>query len=420
MIALLLLACSMAGKWGEDTAVPGTEPDVDGDTDTEGAVVGVVISELMTNPDAVEDDLGEWFEVTNTGGTSVTLDGLEVRDDDDDGFTVSTLTLAPGAFAVFGASADTAVNGGAAVDHAYDVGIFKLGNDGGRVALLLAGAELDAVLYDATFPGEKGQSLTLSAAALDPASNDDAGAWCAGTTAYGAGDRGTPGATNDACEGGDTDTDTDIDGDGDGDGFGDDDCDPEDPDAYPGAPEVENGTDDDCDGHVDERAPNEGDLVLTEIMKDPDPTPDETGEWFELTNVADVAIELDGLTVTDEGGTGFVLATNDVLDPGAVYVLAVSADTALNDGVTPDYVYSVADLRLGNGDEQLVLSFAGETIDQVAYDEDFPDEAGKSLSLDPSAFTAADNDDAEEWCEGDGDYGTEGNQGTPGEWNDEC
>jgi hypothetical protein len=160
--------------------------------------------------------------------------------------------------------------------------------------------------------------------------------------------------------------------------------------------------------------------MIAEIMKDPDPTPDETGEWFEIVNVSDAPLELDGLVVTDEGGTGFTVVTNDVLAPGAVYLFAVSDDPALNDGLVPDYAYDAADLRIGNGTDTLVLTYEDITVDTVAFDGDFPDEAGKSLSLDPDKVDADDNDDPDNWCEGDGDYGADGNQGTPGELNDEC
>lgn len=428
MIALLLLGCSMADKWDEDTSSPPYGDDsARGDTDTEApAPSDLVLTELMTNADAVSDDLGEWIEVTNVGATALVLDGLEVLDEDDDGFTVPSLTLAPGARAVFGASADTALNGGVTVSLAYDVALFKLGNDGGRVSLVLAGTLLDAVTYDAAFPAAEGRSLSLSPDSLSAVDNEDASAWCLGTTVFGAGDRGTPGAPNDVCSD-DTDTpgdtdDTDVvDPDTDGDGYIEDDCDPDDADVHPGADEdVNNGTDDDCDGWTDERPPEDEELVIAEIMKDPDPTPDETGEWFEIVNVSDAPLALDGIGFTDEGGTGFTVVTDDVLAPGAVYLFAVSDDPAANDGLAPDYVYDSADLRLGNGTDTLVLTYEDVTVDTVAYDGDFPDEAGKSLSLDPDHLDADDNDAPDNWCDGDGDYGADGNQGTPGALNDEC
>ena len=43
--------------------------------------------------------------------------------------------------------------------------------------------------------------LTLPPYAVDGAANDAATAWCAAATAYGTGDRGTPGAPNPPCAG---------------------------------------------------------------------------------------------------------------------------------------------------------------------------------------------------------------------------
>ena len=458
MSFFLLFACSMlvnnpserkdtAGDTGDTGAIDGdtdtedtesdadtdadTDADADTDTDTDtdtnsGAETpspgDLVISEIMKNPDLVDDDFGEWFEVTNQTGAALRLDGLEVLDNDDDGFVVDTLTLPARGRVVFGASTDTALNGGAPVDFGYDAEVFKLGNDDGRITLRLAGVDLDVVSYDGTFPDEKGRSLTL--ATLDAAENDAAAAWCSATSPYGDGDLGTPGAENDTCDGGDDtgiDTGGDEDIDTDGDGTLDvDDCEPTNAAAYPGATERENRIDDDCDGNVDERAPTAGDLLVTEIMKNPDPTSDDYGEWFEVTNVSGDLLELDGLTVTDAGGTGITLSTPDVLTPATPYVLAVSADTSLNGGFTPDYTYAVADLRLANSDDEVVLSLGGAVIDEVAYDSTFPDDSGKTLSLDPRGYTATLNDDADQWCNGDGTYGTDGNQGTPGGINDLC
>jgi hypothetical protein len=416
MLVWLFLACSMAGKWEADTSEPGPETSDDSgpDDESEGPTAGeLVITELMKNPDLVEDDLGEWFEVTNVGDRSLSLAGLAVEDDDGDGFTVNAWTLDSGARVVFGASTDTSVNGGAPVDFAYDVEVFKLGNDDGAVVLRLGDAVIDVVAYDATFPDEAGCALSLDPGAYDVDDNDPAAAWCSAATPYGLGDRGTPGALNDACAGGPVDTD----GDGVEDGS---DCDPDDPLVYPGASEGTDGVDDDCDGWVDERPPEPGDLVITEIMKDPDPTDDETGEWFEILNVADEPIVLDGLTVTDAGGTGFTVLSDTILGAGDLYVFGVSADTAVNGGYSPDRVYDVADLRLANGADELSLSYGGMVIDGVAYDGDFPDDSGKSLSLDPEEATADDNDDPSAWCEGDGEYGSDGNEGTPGELNGAC
>ncbi|NUQ51999.1 MAG: hypothetical protein HUU19_04800, partial [Phycisphaerales bacterium] len=52
---------------------------------------------------------------------------------------------------------------------------------------------------------------------------------------------------------------TPVDADGDGASLCDGDCDDGDPGVYPGAPEVCNGVDDDCDGEVDEEADGDGD-----------------------------------------------------------------------------------------------------------------------------------------------------------------
>ncbi len=410
----LTLACSMAGKWDSPA---GGDPTLDTAEGDSGGVLGpaLLITELMKDPDAVDDDLGEWFEVTNVGAGSASLATLEVQDDEGDGFVVEAWTLAPGATVVFGASADTELNGGAPVDIAYDVDRFKLGNDGGTITLRLGGMVIDAVVYDGSFPDEKGAAISLSPVVLTPEDNDVATAWCAASTPFGGGDRGTPGAANDTCDGDPPDLDHDDDGIADAD-----DCAPEDADVHPGASEVDNGVDDNCDGHLDERPPERGELIVTEMLNDPDPTDDDVGEWFEVLNVGDVALMLDGLAVTDAGGTGFTVLSTTILDPAEIWVLGVSADEAVNGGYRPDYLYASEDLRLHNEEDELTLSLNGVLIDTVSYDLDFPHEKGKSQSLDPGARSASSNDDPDNWCEGDGEYGTDGNQGTPGEPNPAC
>ena len=118
MIQLLsLLACSMAGQWDKS----GTEPVAD-DTatdsmdDTSSADATLVISELMKDPDAVSDDFGEWFEITNVG-PDMDLNGLMVQDADGNGFVVNgALAMPSGSALLFAVSADPAVNGGLTPD----------------------------------------------------------------------------------------------------------------------------------------------------------------------------------------------------------------------------------------------------------------------------------------------------------------
>ena len=71
------------------------------------AIGELVITEIMQNPTTTPDADGEWFELTNTSAAAVDLDGLILRDDGADNFTVSgTLIVAPGGFVVFATNGD--------------------------------------------------------------------------------------------------------------------------------------------------------------------------------------------------------------------------------------------------------------------------------------------------------------------------
>ena len=85
----------------------------------------LVINEALQNPCgeyttgcSVDDTAGEWFELYNATSMDVDLNGLMVTDDGSNAFTVSTSLIIP-AMAVFGINADSATNGGVAVDTSY-------------------------------------------------------------------------------------------------------------------------------------------------------------------------------------------------------------------------------------------------------------------------------------------------------------
>lgn len=74
-------------------------------TVTELTPNNLVITEYMANPIGIADTEGEYIELFNTTNDSINLDGLIVRDQGSNAFTVSTLLIAPHSFAVL-ANAD--------------------------------------------------------------------------------------------------------------------------------------------------------------------------------------------------------------------------------------------------------------------------------------------------------------------------
>jgi len=165
----------------------------------EGALV---VSELMLDPEAVFDDLGEWLEIYNPGEQQVDLRGLEVGDDDGDYFVITEhLQLDPGAWAVLVANADGHTNGGVTGHWEYPYASFALADGEDEVVLAYGDMIFDRVAWSdgVTFSELSGAAAALDPNHLDADSNDDGDYWCAASTPYGDGDLGTPGSANDAC-----------------------------------------------------------------------------------------------------------------------------------------------------------------------------------------------------------------------------
>ena len=210
----------------------------------------------------------------------------------------------------------------------------------------------------------------------------------------------------------------------DGDGYldaacGGDDCDDDDIDINPGADEARDAVDQDCDGYYDEGLLVEGDLLVTEIMKDPSAVADEFGEWFEIFNTTGIDINLIGGTIYDLDGALFTVESDLWIPAGGYAVLNRNGDDALNGGVTTDYEYG--EWFLANNTDEIELEHFGAVLDTVVYaDADgWPDTSGESMSLDIDAYDAALNDDAASWCGGQDIFG-QGDLGTPGDVNPDC
>ncbi len=167
-------------------------------------------------------------------------------------------------------------------------------------------------------------------------------------------------------------------------------------------------------------APTAGALVISEIMQNPSAVGDGDGEYFEVYNPTSDPIELNGVVISDDGTNMHTISSSVVVPAGGYAVLANNGDSGTNGGYTVDYVYG-ASIGLGNGADEVVLTFEGTEIDRVNYDggPNFPDPTGASMILNPNNLTAADNDSGENWCISTSMYGA-GDNGTPGAANDMC
>lgn len=158
----------------------------------------LVITELMPNPNAVPDSVGEWFEMINVSASSMSLTGCTIADAALQHIIAGELTVGAGERVLFAKSADSVINGGmSAVDYVYpDI---ALGNMGDSMSLTCESVEVDIVVYDSSWPHASGVSMQLDPGAQDSVSNNSSSAWCSGASAYGDGDLGTPGEANGDC-----------------------------------------------------------------------------------------------------------------------------------------------------------------------------------------------------------------------------
>ncbi len=404
----------------DDTTPPDDDPTGSGDTGTKGTsfpaddiqVGELVVTEIHHDPLAVNDELGEWFEVHNASKRVLDLDGLFVIDDGGDYFIVDrTLTVQPGGYLVFAKSADDFKNGGIVnVDFEYG-NLFTFGDDPQKlerdaVRLTNYRFTLDNVRYSEYFPLVEGVAMQISPDAANNVDNDDFKNWCLATEQYGFGDLGSPGEANPPCGGDTGTTDDDV-------------------------PTGDTGL---------EPAPADsilvGELVITEIMRDPDNVDDSVGEYFEIYNSTGKDIDIRGLIVSDNASNEFEVPydptdpkESPILVPALGYfVFGANADTSTNGGVTVDYDYVRGNFILGNGPDEVILSNPlGLTIDQVIYTgskPDWPDPTGASIQL--TNATVPDsvvNDNGSNWCESTAlidSADSDSDKGSPGAANETC
>lgn len=165
----------------------------------------LVFSEMMINPEAVADEVGEWVELYNTAGYPIEIAGYTFRDDDYDYWVLEgSMVVEPHDYFVLCADLNPAVNGGVPCDGWFlrdpDTPGLALANGPDEVVLMRPdGAEIDWLYYDDDW-FDSGVAIGVDPSHLDSGANDDRSHWCAQqTVVLSTGEPATPGAENDPC-----------------------------------------------------------------------------------------------------------------------------------------------------------------------------------------------------------------------------
>lgn len=182
------------------------------------------------------------------------------------------------------------------------------------------------------------------------------------------------------------------------------------PDPDPGLPPTDEG--EETAQEDPGTTPLDATLVINELMYNPKSVDDEFGEWVELYNAGDTAVDLKGWVLRDKGSNNHTIETAVVVEPGAYVVLGRSGEPETNGGFTAHYVYS--DFFLSNTADSVVIADpTGHVVDELSYatEGDWPEsQAGVSIEL---IDVGKDNAVGGSWTHAIVPYG-HGDLGTPG------
>jgi hypothetical protein len=123
-----------------------------------------------------------------------------------------------------------------------------------------------------------------------------------------------------------------------------------------------------------------GDLILNEVMIDPEQVVDYRGEWFEVVNNSGSTVNLNGLEVSDGGTDSYTVSEDLYVEAGAYALFAARLDSSGNGGLTGiHHVYNSSLVKFYNYDS-LELRNSGGVLDSLSWSTaDFY--AGRSLTV---------------------------------------
>ncbi|MDC1505107.1 endonuclease [Winogradskyella sp.] len=141
------------------------------------AIPHILITEVMQNPSAVGDDVGEYFEIYNNELYPVNLNGWTISDNNADSHTItSDLIIPTESFIVLGKNDNTSLNGGVFVNYVYS-GINLANGDDELIITDANNTEVDRIEYDggANWPNPTGAAMVYIGSTLE--NNNDASLW---------------------------------------------------------------------------------------------------------------------------------------------------------------------------------------------------------------------------------------------------
>jgi hypothetical protein len=344
----------------------------------------LVITEFLKNPKGT-DKGQEWFEIHNPGDIELDLVGIDLAISRPDGsqerrHRMLAQLVEAGSYLVVG-DAEPGPEGELPgwIDYSYGTSMGTgLPNTAGRIALKCGSTIIDEVIYEDV--GTEAYALQLDGS-LEPDGvvNDEPANWCdAGDASYDDGTHfGTPGEPNTPCGA-----------------------------AIGGA----------CLDPVTGQAreaivPEPGQLLITEVMPNPEAVSDANGEWFEV-HAPGAAVDLNGLlvgTAEDRGKAVGASETCLTVPAGGYAVLSRKLEPGENGGILALTTFSQ---NLTNAGGSIALRAGDTVLDVLTYGSS---SAGRSLQLSRGLNSPLDNDDPENLCNAEvamenGDYGTPGAQ----------
>lgn len=379
--------CTATTAWGTggDFGTPGVVNSPCGvSVDCSSRAAGdFIVTEAMIDPDGT-DTGNEWFELYNTRNADADLTGLTLYRRNVDGsgevqHVMPSGTVAANAYFVVG-DVRSGTNP-SWINYSYGSGLGALSNSSGVVGIRCGTTVLGEFTY--TTSARAARSRMLDGTQQPPTVPFAVEANFCDTppgTLYFGNNSGTPGAENPVC-----------------------------------VPEATTGTCIEDGGMRPITSPNAGDLVISEIMADPDTASSETvGEWVEF--YARAPVDLNDLTIYNNTSSAR-LTSNDCMhvEPGQYVFLARSADSFINGDLPPTNFLYTGPSFTNTGNHRIGVRRGDAGIDEVLFSVPSA-QPGKSWQLDPNTLDTVANDNWANFCvaqnrwnpDGGGDFGSPG------------